>query len=177
MRLSDLLRASLIGAALALAACSSVTAHPGHGGTKAAAPGAESGLVRVRSAYPVEEAIARIKADIAAKGIMFFADIDQAALAEGAGFTLPKQHLLLFGNPPLGIQFLAANPYSGIDWPVRMLVLEDANGEVWIAYTDFTWIARRHGIADRDAQFAKASEVAASIAASAAAPYAGTRSR
>jgi hypothetical protein len=45
-------------------------------------------------------------------------------------------------------------------------VFEDAQGQVWTAYTDFAWIARRHGIKDRDPQFAMASTVIASITAS-----------
>ena len=69
----------------------------------------------------------------------------------------------MFGNPPLGAQFLTSNPYSGLDWPVRLLVLQDDSGAVWAAYTDFDWIARRHGITDRQAQFAMASAVVASI--------------
>jgi uncharacterized protein (DUF302 family) len=129
-------------------------------------PAPESGIIRVKSAYGVDESIARIKADIAAKGIKFFDDIDQAALAAGAGIQLRPSHLLLFGNPPLGIQFLTANAYAGIDWPVRMLVLQDSSGQVWVAYTDFTYIARRHHIRDRDAQFKMAAMVAGSIAAS-----------
>ena len=32
-----------------------------------------------------------------------------------------------------------------------------------VAYTDFAWIARRHGITNRDKQFKMASEVIASI--------------
>jgi uncharacterized protein (DUF302 family) len=63
---------------------------------------------------------------------------------------------------------LTANPDSGLDWPVRLLVREDADGQVWAVYTDFGWIARRHGITDRAAEFAKASEVIASITASVA---------
>jgi len=76
--------------------------------------------------------------------------------------------LIQFGNPPLGIQFLTATPYAGLDWPVRMLVFEDADGGVWIAYTDFAFIARRHQIQNRDAQLKMASEVAGSIAAAGA---------
>jgi uncharacterized protein (DUF302 family) len=71
--------------------------------------------------------------------------------------------LLTFGNPPLGAQFLTSNPYSGLDWPVRLLVLQDEAGTVWAAYTDFAWIAQRHHIADREQQFAKASSVVESI--------------
>ena len=127
-----------------------------------AAPSAD-GLVKVRSAYSVEETIARIKKDIADKGIQFFQAVDQAQLAADAGITLRPSTLLTFGNPPLGAQFLTANPYAGLDWPVRLLVLEDEAGTVWAAYTDFAWIARRHHIADREQQFAKASSVVESI--------------
>jgi uncharacterized protein (DUF302 family) len=130
-------------------------------------PAADSGVIRVKSAYGVDDTLVRIKKDIAAKGLRFFDEIDQAQLAAGAGIKLPPSVLLMFGNPPLGIQFLTANPYAGLDWPVRMLVFEDATGQVWIAYSDFTFIANRHHIRDKEAQFKMASEVAASIAASA----------
>jgi uncharacterized protein (DUF302 family) len=125
-----------------------------------------SGVVRVRSAYPVAETVARIKRDLAAKGIMVFAEIDQARLAADAGIALRPSTLLLFGNPPLGAQFLTSNPDSGLDWPVRLLVRQDEAGTVWAAYTDFAWIARRYGITDRDAQFRTASSVIASVTSS-----------
>jgi len=125
-------------------------------------PGAD-GLVKVRSAYSVDETVERIKQDIAAKGILFFQDVDQSELARKAGIGLPPSHLLTFGNPPLGAQFLTANPYAGLDWPVRVLVLQQADGSVWVAWTDFAWIARRHGIADRGPQFAMATSVVESI--------------
>jgi len=48
-----------------------------------------------------------------------------------------------------------------------MLVLQDADGQVWIAWNDFTYIAHRHHITDRDPQFAMATMVSASIAAAA----------
>ncbi len=74
--------------------------------------------------------------------------------------------MILFGNPPLGVQFLSSNPYSGLDWPVRMLILEEADGSVSVAWTEFGYIANRFGIKDRDAQFAMANAVATSIASS-----------
>jgi uncharacterized protein (DUF302 family) len=121
------------------------------------------GVVRLRSAYGMDETIARIKQDIAHKGIMFFDEIKQSELAAKAGIKLNPSTLLVFGNPPLGILFLTSNPDSGLDWPVRLLVRQDENGAVWVAYTDFNWIARRHNITDRDAQFKMASMVIQSI--------------
>jgi uncharacterized protein (DUF302 family) len=125
-----------------------------------------SGVIAIKSAYGVEETVERLKKDIAAKGIVFFQEIDQTALASKAGIELRPSVLLIFGNPPLGTQFITANPQAGLDWPVRMLVYRDALDQVWVAYTDFEWIARRHGVMTRDAQFHMASQVAASIASS-----------
>lgn len=130
-------------------------------------PPAGSGIVRLESAYGVDETVARIKADVAAKKIVFFSAIDQSDLAKGAGIDLPRSTLIQFGNPPLGVQFLTASPYAGLDWPVRMLVFQDADGHVWVSWTDFAYIARRHHITNRQAQFKMAGEVAASIADSA----------
>ena len=126
----------------------------------------DDGIVRVKSAYPIGETIERLKKDIAGKGIKFFSEIDQAKLAADAGIKLKPSVLLIFGNPPLGTQFITANANAGLDWPVRLLVFENEKGEVWTAYTDFDWIARRHGITSRKDQFKMASGVIASITSS-----------
>ena len=122
-----------------------------------------NGVVRVRSAYSMQDTIERIKADVTAKGIMHFAEIDQSKLAAAAGIALRPSTLLIFGNPPLGTLFITARPEAGLDWPVRLLVSEDESGQVWAIYTDFKWIAERHGITDRDNEFSTASGVIASI--------------
>jgi uncharacterized protein (DUF302 family) len=123
----------------------------------------DDGLVRVKSAYPLDVTIARLRKDIADKKLMFFGLIDQSKLAADAGIALRPSSLLVFGNPALGSQFITSNPAAGIDWPVRLLVFQDAQGDVWAVYSDFAYIAHRHGITDRDAQFKMASEVIASI--------------
>jgi len=123
----------------------------------------DNGIVRVKSAVPMSEAIIRIKADIAAKGIKFFDEIDQSKLAADAGIKLRPSTLLVFGNPPLGTQFITSNPNAGLDWPVRLLLTQDDNGDVWAVWTDFAWIARRHNIRDRNTQFSMATMVVKSI--------------
>jgi uncharacterized protein (DUF302 family) len=126
----------------------------------------EDGIVRIKSTYPLAETVNRLKKDIADKGIMFFSEIDQSGLAAKAGIKLLPSTLLVFGNPPLGTLFLTSNPDSGLDWPVRLLIRQDANGDVWAVYTDFDWIARRHHIRDRDDAFKMASMVIQSITSS-----------
>ena len=109
------------------------------------------GLVRVKSAYSVDDAL-------------YFFAIDQQQLGASANLPIRKSTLVLFGNPPLGVQFIQANPYAGLDWPIRLLVLQDTAGTVWVAYTDFGWTVRRRGITDRPEQSALASGLIDSIA-------------
>ena len=127
------------------------------------------GVLRLRSANSFDETVALLKADVQAKGIRFFDQIDQSGLGAQADLALGRSTLVLFGNPPLGVQFLQSNPYAGLDWPVRMLVVQENDGSVWVAWTDFGAISARYGITDKPAQFKMAGEVAASIATAATA--------
>jgi uncharacterized protein (DUF302 family) len=124
------------------------------------------GIVKTLSSYGMRETVDRIVKDVAAKKIMLFSVIDQAQLAKDGGVDLHPSTLIIFGNPPLGTQFLTSKAESGLDWPVRLLVYQDDQGKVWTAYTDFAWIAERHGIRNRKPQFKMASEVIGSIVAS-----------
>jgi uncharacterized protein (DUF302 family) len=78
-------------------------------------------------------------------------------------FLLHCQFRATHRNPPLGTMFVTANPLAGLDWPVRLLVFQDADGHVWTAFTEFDAIARRHRITNRDVEFRMASTVIASI--------------
>ena len=151
--------AAAAGALLALGSVPALAAPP-------IATAHAAGVLKVKSVYPFDVTVTRIKADIAAKGIRFFDEIDQGQLGAGAGIPLAPTKLLLFGNPPLGVQFLTSNRLSGLDWPVRMLVAQDGDGSVWVAWTDFAYLGERYAIQDRAAAIKMASEVSASIASS-----------
>ncbi len=140
-------------------------AAPANAATIATAPA--DGVIKQQSDYSFDETVSRLKADIGDKGIRFFDAIDHMQLGAGANLPIRRSTLLLFGNPPLGVQFLQANPLAGLDWPVRMLVTEDDDGTIWISWTDFRFVAARYQLKDRDAQVAMASDVAASIASAA----------
>jgi len=156
-------------AAIAVALVLPLTSAPARADQDLASAPAD-GVLRAPSAYGFDETVSRLKADIAAKKIRFIAEIDQSDLATTASIPLRPSKLLIFGNPPLGVQFLTSNPYAGIDWPVRMLVLQGSDEKVWVAWTDFAFIARRYAITDRDAAIKMAEGVSASIAASVSGP-------
>jgi len=125
------------------------------------------GVIKQRSDYGFDETVVRLKGDIASKGIRFFDEIDHTKLGASADLKINRSTLLLFGNPPLGVQFLQANPIAGLDWPVRMLVTQDDDGSVWVSWTDFRFVAGRYQLRNREMQIAMASDVAASIASAA----------
>jgi uncharacterized protein (DUF302 family) len=157
--------APIFAIVLATGSLTGIAALPARAATPVATAPAD-GVIRQRSDYEFDDTIVRIKADIAAKGIRFFDEIDQQKLGAGANLPIGRSTLLLFGNPPLGVQFLQSNPLAGLDWPVRMLVTEDQDGTVWVSWTDFRFVANRYQLTDRDAQIAMAGDVAASIASS-----------
>ena len=121
-----------------------------------------AGVVTVKSDYTVAETVSRIKRDVAKKGIMFFGVIDQAKLGNAAGNEVRPSRLVMFGDPALGTTFITANPEAGLDWPVRVLSTRQQM-VVYAAYTDFDWIAKRHGIDNRDKEFRMATEVIKSV--------------
>jgi uncharacterized protein (DUF302 family) len=147
-----------------LLAAGSAMATPPPPAEPGAAISTADGVLKIRSAYTFDETVTRIEAAVRENKIRFFGEIDQANLAATAKINLRPSKLLLFGNPPLGVQLLTANPLAGLDWPVRMLVTQDADGSVWVAWTDFGFIAHRYGIIDRPAVVAMATKVAGLIA-------------
>jgi uncharacterized protein (DUF302 family) len=163
MKRKKKISAPIVAVVLATASLTGVAALPAQAATPVASAQAQ-GVVKQRSDYGFDESITRLKADIAVKGIRFFDEIDQQQLGAGANLRIGRSTLLLFGNPPLGVQFLQSNPLAGLDWPVRMLVSQDDDGTVWVSWTDFRFVAGRYQLTDRDPQIAMASEVAASIA-------------
>ena len=158
--------APIVAIVLATGSLTGIAALPAQAATPVASAPAQ-GVIKQRSDYAFDDTVARLKADIAGKGIRFFDEIDHQKLGAGADLPIRRSTLLLFGNPPLGVQFLQSNPLAGLDWPVRMLVTEDTDGTVWISWTDFRFVASRYQLEDRDAQIAMAGEVAASIASAA----------
>jgi uncharacterized protein (DUF302 family) len=107
-----------------------------------------AGLVTLRSAHSVDETVARIRALLAAKQIREFALIDHSGEAAKVGLTMPKTQVVIFGNPKGGTPLMLAAPSVAIDLPLKLLVREDAAGQVWISYWAAQALLERHGLAE-----------------------------
>jgi uncharacterized protein (DUF302 family) len=107
-----------------------------------------AGLVTLQSAHSVEETVAKVRALLAAKQIREFALIDHSGEAAKVGLAMPKTQVLIFGNPKGGTPLMLAAPSMAIDLPLKLLVSEDAGGQVWISYWSAQALLARHGLAD-----------------------------
>ena len=77
--------------------------------------------------------ITALRSALKRRGIREFALIDHAAGAREAGLTLAEETVIIFGNPRVGTALMLADPRSGLDLPLRVLV-RDAGGRTEVVY-------------------------------------------
>jgi uncharacterized protein (DUF302 family) len=130
---------------------------------------AADGLTTLRSAYGPRETMARLEAEVKAKGMTVFARIDHAAGAAAVGLALRPTELLIFGNANGGTPLMQSVQTIGIDLPLKVLVWQDASGDTWLSYNDPTWLAKRYGLAHEvEAQVNAMTSVLAAVTKAAA---------
>jgi len=116
----------------------------------APAAAGESGLIEKRSNHSVAETADRLETALEEKGLKVFARIDHAAAAADYGEELPALVLVIFGNPKSGTAMMQKAPTAGIDLPLKAIVYENKNGEVWLAYNSADEVMdeqlARHGL-------------------------------
>ncbi len=110
---------------------------------------------------------ARLEAVLKEKGLTVFAKIDHADGAQKAGLKMQPATVTIFGNPKGGTPFMVASPESAIDFPLKVLVWEDAAGKVYLSYNTLSGIVARHHIKGRDELAKKLDSLLAAIAKSA----------
>ena len=118
----------------------------------------DNGLVSKKSAHSVKVTLDRLEAKLKEKGIGVALRWNHAAKGKAVGIPLRPTELLMFGNPKLGTHLFTSKQTAGIDLPMKALAWEDEDGQVWLTYNDPAYIAKRHGITDRDEVLAKMSK-------------------
>lgn len=110
---------------------------------------AVEGLVSLRSSFGPKQTTERLKAELQARGLTVFAEIDHAAGAASVGLELRPTEVVVFGNAKGGTPLMQVAQTMGIDLPLKALVWQDAAGETWLSYNDPAWLAERHGVTDQ----------------------------
>ena len=131
---------------------------------------ADDGLVKKLSAHSVQTTMDSLENLVGNKGLTVFARIDHAAGAAEVGEEMLPTQLLMFGNPAIGTNLMTSQRTVGVDLPIKVLIWEEPDGKVWIAYNDPAYLAKRHGIDDRDAVLDKMGRAVKGLVSAAATP-------
>lgn len=105
-----------------------------------------AGIVDRPSPRTVDQTVERIEALLRAKGITLFALVDHSGEAAKVGLKMPPTKLLIFGKPEAGTPLMLAAPRSALDLPLKILVWEDARGQVWVSANSAAYLRERHGL-------------------------------
>lgn len=103
-------------------------------------------LLKFKSSQSVAETMDRFISVVGDRGIPVVLRINHAAEGAAAGVDIPDQELLIWGVPMRSAMLISKRPPIGIDLPLRTLVWEDEDGQVWIGTTHPDAMAERWGM-------------------------------
>jgi uncharacterized protein (DUF302 family) len=104
-----------------------------------------NGIASKKSNHSVDETLEKLKSMLQAKGVAIFAIVDHSGEAEKVGLKMPPTKLIIFGSPKAGTPLMLAAPSVAIDLPLKILISQDADGNVWISYNSPAYLQQRHG--------------------------------
>jgi len=118
---------------------------------------ADSGLTTLKSNADVPATVEKLTSVLEEKGMKVFAVIDHAAGAQSVGEELRPTTVVIFGNPKVGTGMMKCAQSAGIDLPMKALVWQGEDGNVYLGYNAPDYLAKRHGMSGCDGLLEKVS--------------------
>jgi uncharacterized protein (DUF302 family) len=112
------------------------------------APPQGNGLIHLSSPHSVPETLKRVQSAVQSHGLTIFCLVDHSGEAAKVGLEMHPTELLIFGNPKGGTPLMLVSPTVAIDFPLKALVWEDADGKVWLTYNSPDYLQQRHNLPD-----------------------------
>ena len=104
------------------------------------------GIVSRPSPFAVEETLERLQEVIRRRSLILFAHIDHSGEARRVGLTMQEAHVLIFGNPKGGTPLMIASPLLALDLPLKVLVWQGADTQVWVSTTSAAYLSERYAL-------------------------------
>src|SRR5712691_12061831 len=114
--------------------------------TRAGTPPSVEGIVTRPSPFSVEETLKRLQEAIHSRNLTLFAHIDHSGEARRVGLTMQEAHVLIFGNPKGGTPLMIASPLLALDLPLKVLVWQSADGQVWVSTNSVAYLGERYAL-------------------------------
>ena len=98
------------------------------------------------SSNSFKKTVEKLERIVTGHGLTIFGSINFSDDAMRAGIEMKPTRLLIFGNPKAGTPLMLESPTLAIDFPLKILVAEDANENVIISYNSLDYLKERHNI-------------------------------
>jgi uncharacterized protein (DUF302 family) len=105
-----------------------------------------NGIIHKATRHTVDAALEKLLSTLKAKGVTVFAVVDHSGEAAKVGMEMHPTKLVIFGNPKGGTPLMLAAPSIAIDLPLKILIWEDSDGQVWVSYNSTVYLQNRHGV-------------------------------
>lgn len=109
-------------------------------------PSPIEGIVNRASPFSVEETLERLQAIIQSHNLTLFAHINHSGEAKRVGLTMQEAHVLIFGSPKAGTPLMVASPLLALDLPLKVLVWQSSDGQVWVSSTQASYLQARYSL-------------------------------
>ena len=96
------------------------------------------------SSCSVDQTINNFKKIIKQRKLTFFALINHQGNADFVNMKMNESKLIIFGSAKIGTPLIQQDLLVGLDLPVKVLVYQDTDGKVKIAYRDGSWLKSKH---------------------------------
>lgn len=123
------------------------------------------GLISIRSRHSVNDTVENVRQFLESKEVALFALIDHSGEAKKVGIEMRPTKLLIFGSPGAGTPLMLAAPEIAIDLPLKILVWQDDQGEVWVTYNQAEYLQERYGLKPAQTKVVATAEIVARAAA------------
>ncbi len=113
--------------------------------TSGTPPSAE-GILTIPSPFSVAETLQRFQEAIRSRNLHLFAHIDHSGEAQRVGLKMQAAHVLIFGNPKGGTPLMIASPLLALELPLKVLVWQSGDNQVWVSSTSISYLKDRYSI-------------------------------
>ena len=99
------------------------------------------------SPVPVEDTVARLTAEVVAKGMKVFIIVDHSDEAAAYGLELRDTKVVVFGSPDPGTPVMEAAPLAALELPLEVLIWAD-DSATRVGYIRPDVLGAPYGLAD-----------------------------
>jgi uncharacterized protein (DUF302 family) len=112
--------------------------------------GEQSQFIKKKSTFNVQKTMDKLEGTIQDRRIAVFAKINHHKNALDVGLRMNEAQVILFGNPAIGTVLMQENVFLALDLPLKIAVVEDDVGDVWIVYNKMSALRERYALQDSE---------------------------